>query len=211
MGRKIGILLISHAYSAYQMQDRAIRFVLSREPLSDMIRFSFLFALATLSFAIPLLTYPLDAEEASATNLLPAVLHDAEGKEIDAASLKGKHVGLYFSAHWCPPCRAFTPILVKFRDENTGKDFEIVFVSLDKSQGDKKKYIEQMDMKWPSIPGASSKTADSLAQQFEISGIPALIILAPDGSVVTPQGREDVMMSSETALSKWKEKAKDPS
>jgi nucleoredoxin len=211
MGRKIGILLISHAYSAYQMQDRAFRFVLSREPLSDMIRSSFLSLLATLSVAIPLLSYPLDAGEASATNLLPAVLHDAEGKEIDAASLKGKHVGLYFSAHWCPPCRAFTPTLVKFRDDNTGKDFEIVFVSLDKSQGDKKKYIQQMDMKWPSIPGASSKTADSLAQQFEISGIPALIILAPDGSVVTPQGREDVMMSSETALSKWKEKAKDPS
>ena len=193
------------------MQDRVIRFVLSREPFPDMIRFSFLSVIATLAVAMPFPPTRLDAEEASAANLLPAVLHDAEGKEIDAASLEGKHIGLYFSAHWCPPCRAFTPTLVKFRDENTKKDFEIVFVSLDKSEGDKKNYIEQMEMKWPSIPGASSKTADSLAQQFEISGIPALIILAPDGSVVTPQGREDVMMSSETALSKWKEKAKDPS
>jgi nucleoredoxin len=196
------------------MQDQANHFVLSGEPLSDMIKSYFLpalAALAALAVAIPALPSPLPGGEASVTNLLPAVLHDAEGKEIDAASLKGKHVGLYFSAHWCPPCRAFTPILVKFRDENTEKDFEIVFVSLDKSLGDKKKYIEQMEMKWPSIPGAGSKTADSLAQQFEISGIPALIILAPDGSVVTPQGREDVMMSSETALSKWKEKAKDPS
>ena len=193
------------------MQDTANPIVLSGEPLFEMIRPSLLPALVALSISVQPLSSSILADEPSAINLLPAVLHDADGKEIDATSLKGKHVGLYFSAHWCPPCRAFTPSLVKFRDENAEKDFEIVFVSLDKSQGDKKKYIKQMEMKWPSIPGAGSRTADSLAQQFEISGIPALIILAPDGSVVTSQGREDVMMSSETALSKWKAKAKDPS
>lgn len=148
----------------------------------------------------------LRAEEPSVVNLLPAVLHDAAGKEIDSSSLKGKYVGLYFSAHWCPPCRAFTPSLVKFRNENAEKNFEIVFVSLDKSTGDKKRYIKDTEMKWPSIPGASSKTADSLAQQFSIESIPTLVILAPDGSVVTAQGRDDVMMSYETALLRWKKK-----
>jgi len=172
-----------------------------------MIRYFLFPALVALTITAP----SLRGNEPSATNLLPAVLHDAKGKEVNPATLEGKHIGLYFSAHWCPPCRAFTPSLVKFRDENADKDFEIIFVSLDKTQGEKNKYIKQMDMKWLTIPGASSKTADSLAQQFEISGIPALIILAPDGSVVTSQGREDVMMSSETALSRWKEKAKDPS
>lgn len=176
--------------------------------------FPVLTAAAILATFVPSLLHAVPAAtntEPSVANLLPDVLHDASGKEVKTETLRGKFVGLYFSAHWCPPCRAFTPGLVKFRDEHADEDFEIVFVSLDNSEREKRKYIKRMDMKWLSIPGAQSKEADALAQQFEIRGIPSLIILAPDGSVVTPHGREDVMMSSETALSKWKEKAKDPS
>ncbi len=150
----------------------------------------------------------LHAEESFAADLFPSVLHDSEGNEVDAASrLKGKHIGLYFSAHWCPPCRAFTPGLVKFHEENAANGFEIVFVSMDKSMGEKKKYIKEMGMKWLTVPGAGTKTANALARKFETTGrLPVLIILAPNGSVVTPNGREDVMFSPETALNKWKEK-----
>merc|ERR1712110_541325 len=31
------------------------------------------------------------------------------GKE----AIAGKTLGIYFSAHWCPPCRGFTPTLAK--------------------------------------------------------------------------------------------------
>src|SRR5437764_9700345 len=47
-----------------------------------------------------------------------------------------KLIGLYFSAHWCPPCRKFTPELVQFynRVAPQHSEFEIVFVSLDRTQ-----------------------------------------------------------------------------
>jgi len=42
-------------------------------------------------------------------------------------------VGVYFSAHWCPPCRGFTPQLAQmYTDAFSAKGMEIVFVSGDK-------------------------------------------------------------------------------
>jgi len=38
-------------------------------------------------------------------------------------ALIGKTVMIYFSAHWCPPCRKFTPKLIKFY-KNMKKDKE---------------------------------------------------------------------------------------
>ena len=40
----------------------------------------------------------------------------ADGSKVQASTaLTGKNViCLYFSAHWCPPCRAFTPVLKDF-------------------------------------------------------------------------------------------------
>ena len=36
-----------------------------------------------------------------------------KGAKVDVDSLEGKIVGIYFSAHWCPPCKAYTPQLAK--------------------------------------------------------------------------------------------------
>merc|ERR1719265_1065678 len=50
--------------------------------------------------------------------------------------LNGKRAVLvYCSAHWCPPCRGFTPVLAQAYKNYNGGDVEVVFVSSD--QGDK--------------------------------------------------------------------------
>merc|ERR1719409_357230 len=57
-----------------------------------------------------------------------------QGQKPTNEVLAGKDVvGLYFSAHWCPPCRGFTPQLGKFYDQiKDAKNFEIIFVSSDR-------------------------------------------------------------------------------
>jgi nucleoredoxin len=37
--------------------------------------------------------------------LAGATFTDKSGAAVSAEALKGKALGLYFSAHWCPPCR----------------------------------------------------------------------------------------------------------
>lgn len=147
--------------------------------------------------AVPVKTSP------SVTDYLPEVLHDPEGAEITSELLEGKYVGLYFSAHWCPPCRAFTPSLVEFRNRHA-EEFEVLFISFDESGREKRSYVKEASMPWPSVPGARSRDGNALAKALRVRGYPTLVILAPDGSIVTPSGREDVTLYPETALEKWK-------
>ncbi|MBT3636193.1 MAG: redoxin family protein [Opitutae bacterium] len=133
--------------------------------------------------------------------MLPEQLLDSSGKKISRNELAGKTVGFYFSAHWCPPCRAFTPSLVKFRDSNK-KDFEVVFVSSDKSPDAQMEYMKETNMKWYTLPHRSSE-GNALSQKFGVRGIPALIIVSPDGETITKNGRGDVSSNASGAIKAW--------
>lgn len=60
-----------------------------------------------------------------------------DGAKIPVSDLVGKNVLLYFSAHWCPPCRAFLPKLIEAYDKIKADDdaLEVVFISSDRDQG----------------------------------------------------------------------------
>mmetsp|Transcript_32377 Transcript_32377/g.54869 ORF Transcript_32377/g.54869 Transcript_32377/m.54869 type:complete len:107 (+) Transcript_32377:75-395(+) len=76
-------------------------------------------------------------------------------KEVDIKSVvDGKdYVAIYHSAHWCPPCRRFTPAFIKAYEEiqkKGGKSLATVFVTCDKSEGQFKEYFK--DMPWHAVP-----------------------------------------------------------
>lgn len=67
---------------------------------------------------------------------------------------EGKIVGLYFSAEWCPPCRAFTPELAEWYTRLTQghlrQKLEIVFVSSDRNEDKFDEYYDTMP--WLALP-----------------------------------------------------------
>ena len=69
-------------------------------------------------------------------------------------SLRGKIVGIYFSAGWCPPCRDFTPLLAEVYQEVGERKlpFEVIFVSCDKRKEDMLKYMEGLHGDWLCLP-----------------------------------------------------------
>jgi len=116
-----------------------------------------------------------------------------DGTEIPMSSLDGKVIALYFSAHWCPPCRGFTPKLVEQykKIQDAGLPFEIVFVSSDKDENSFKEYYSEMP--WLALPYANRSTKDGLSKKFGVSGIPSLVLLDKDRSIITTNGRGAVM------------------
>jgi thiol-disulfide isomerase/thioredoxin len=101
-----------------------------------------------------------------------------------------KLIAFYFSAHWCGPCRKFTPMLAEMythlKEEFPTHGLEIVFVSSDRDANGFNSYYSSMP--WLSIPFESlSKYKQLLGMKYGVRGIPALVVLdAMSGQVVVP-------------------------
>jgi nucleoredoxin len=107
---------------------------------------------------------------------------------------KNEVVGLYFSAHWCGPCRGFTPRLAEFYKELKAakKAFDIIFVSSDQNEAAFKEYHGEMP--WPALDFSSQRELKTaLSNAFGVRGIPSLVLLNPQtGEVITKEGRSCV-------------------
>ena len=109
----------------------------------------------------------------------------------------------YFSAHWCPPCRQFTPMLSDFYGE-VSDDLEIVFVSSDRSPDDMISYMKESHGDWCGVEH-NSALANDLKQKYGVQGIPMLVVVKKDGSVVTKDGRSHVVSKPpKQAVQGWK-------
>ena len=76
----------------------------------------------------------------------------ANGETVNTESLLNDNqiVGLYFSAHWCPPCVGFTSKLEEFYNKFKNKNLEVVFVSSDRDQDQFNEYFQEMP--WFALP-----------------------------------------------------------
>ncbi|KAJ9708916.1 hypothetical protein PVL29_000757 [Vitis rotundifolia] len=116
-----------------------------------------------------------------------------DGVKIPVSHLAGKNILLYFSAHWCPPCRAFLPKLIEAYQTIKAKDeaFEVIFISSDRDQASFDEFFSGMP--WLALPfGDQRKT--SLGRTFKVGSIPKLIAIEPTGRTVTTEARNLVMI-----------------
>ncbi|TDH65434.1 hypothetical protein CCR75_008601 [Bremia lactucae] len=99
-------------------------------------------------------------------------------------------IGLYFSGHYCPPCRKFTPLLTSVYHtikEAGHDDLEIVFVSSDKEEAKFTEYYDEMP--WIALPYARRDLKLALCEQFNIKTVPTLVFFNAKGDLVEREGR----------------------
>jgi len=130
------------------------------------------------------------AMAAALEELLGPTLVGQDGN-VDTSSLEGKTIGLYFSAHWCPPCRGFTPKLAEwYAKDLQSKGLEVVFVSSDRGEDSFRGYFGKMP--WLALPFNDRGRTEQLSQKFQVKGIPTLVLLKSSGEVITLDGRSAV-------------------
>jgi thiol-disulfide isomerase/thioredoxin len=90
-------------------------------------------------------------------------------------ALGGKEfVLLYASAHWCPPCRQFTPMLANWYKTNKNL-VEIVFLSCDHDESGFKSYFASHP--WMAVDFEDDGRENLLAA-IRVQGIPRLVVLS---------------------------------
>jgi nucleoredoxin len=154
------------------------------------------------------------AADEPATNAEPAsdafvtlfgqTLQGKQGEVSTATALAGSNaVAIYFSAHWCPPCRGFTPSLANaYKNALKAKGLEVVFVSSDRSESDFSKYYKEMP--WLALPFGRRDVKETLSKKFKVQGIPTLVILDAEGQIITTDGRSKVASDPQGANFPWK-------
>lgn len=125
-----------------------------------------------------------DGHQALIEAVGPAVV-DSSGQMHRTNGMADKqYMLLYFSAEWCPPCRGFTPELVKYvRKNRSGDNFDLLFVSSDRSERDQLNYMRSYKMSWAAVPHDRINPS-GLKQKYGGSGIPNLVVVDPDGNKV---------------------------
>ena len=148
----------------------------------------------------------------------------SNGSKIAAEyALKAKqYILVYFSAHVA--CRGFTPVLREFYEVSVkiessivksfihtefqavkDKGVVVVFVSSDRTPEEMMNFMaESHSTEWLAAPHEST-LSDNLGAEFSVSGLPLLVVVSLDGTVLSKDGQADITNYGEKALDMWKE------
>ena len=137
--------------------------------------------------------------------LLGDILVSKSGGEVATSeALAGTaYVLVYCSAHWCPPCRAFTPALSEWVARNAERlNLKCVFASSDRDEGAYSAYFKEMS--WDLALPWEDEHVQRLMKAHGVRGIPTLLVFDGSGHLVTKEGRDGVSSDPDGARFPWK-------
>lgn len=96
---------------------------------------------------------------------------------------QGKYVVVDFWAPWCGPCMAEIPNLVEIYKKHKGPKFDMLSVAVWERQGPQVTLdtIKEKGLSWQHI----TNTQDIATKVYGIEGIPHIMIVGPDGTIIS--------------------------
>ncbi|MEG2555371.1 MAG: TlpA disulfide reductase family protein [Odoribacter sp.] len=120
-------------------------------------------------------------------------LSDINGKEYKLSDYRGKYVLLEFSASWCGWCKLEIPFLKTVYENTKGKNFVMLTVNLDEEKKKWEEDVKQYNLPWPVISDLKAFKGP-VPDHYNISGIPVIYLISPDGVILTKELRREGMI-----------------
>lgn len=110
---------------------------------------------------------------------------------------------VYFSAQWCPLCKAFTSQLASFYSMVNSYEqiLEILFVSYDRSKSDFNEYFTKMP--WLAVNYGDRKRIEMLEKRFGIQEVPFIALIDDDGNIKSKDAKNDILTKGLSILNTW--------
>jgi nucleoredoxin len=120
----------------------------------------------------------------------------------DAPADGVQYYAIYYSAQWCPPCHAFTPVLVDWynRFKPAHPNFELIFVSDDHDEASMLDYMKEMSMPWPALDYEYVKHDGSGIEKYAGDGIPDLVLIDSDGNLLADSYQGGTYVGPQSAV-----------
>ncbi|XP_067877015.1 nucleoredoxin-like protein 1 [Heterodontus francisci] len=127
--------------------------------------------------------------------------------------VRNKLMLLYFGSRECQKCQEFAPILQDFSNRlmdeyyvDRAAQLVLVYVSLDQTEEKEQQYLKTLHRKWLYLP-FREKYKRELRKKYNIKVIPSIVVLKPNGDLITVNGVAEISVMGVDCFKNWWEAA----
>ncbi|XP_008286758.1 nucleoredoxin-like protein 1 [Stegastes partitus] len=127
--------------------------------------------------------------------------------------LENRILMLFFAAAECRKCQEFVPVLNDFfkrlKDPayiEYPKLLALIYISLDQSEEQQEKVLKEMHKRVLFLTFEDPYRRE-LQAMFKVKDVPTVVVLRPDGSVLSPNAAQDICRYGSDCFQNWQESA----
>ncbi|XP_028999966.1 nucleoredoxin-like protein 1 [Betta splendens] len=127
--------------------------------------------------------------------------------------LENRILMLFFASAECEKCQKFVTVLNDFFKRLKDPFFieypkllALIYISLDQSEKQQERFLKELHKKVLFL-GFEDPYRKELQTMFKVKDVPTVLVLRPDGSVLSPNAVQDICLYGSDCFQNWQESA----